>query len=142
MKKIIVMLCVAVLLAVCVSAAETVIYQNDFSDAFSLYDFKQYRAEWEIRDGALYLTDRGTDAKAAKDNNFSHIVYQAPTPLSEYILEVDVFDARSSAGVLFNVQQAKVGTGNSAIYGYSFNLSMAADGIVLGNGRLRDTVRL
>ena len=42
-----------------VSAAEYVYYENDFSDPSTLGDFKQYRMEWEIRDGGLYLTDTG-----------------------------------------------------------------------------------
>ncbi|MBR5538491.1 MAG: copper amine oxidase N-terminal domain-containing protein [Clostridia bacterium] len=134
MKKIIVMLCVALLLAIGVSAAETVIYQNDFSDPYSLYDFKQYRAEWTIKDEALYITDGGLDPKAPKDNNYSHIVYQSPAPLTDYIVEVDMLNMQSSAGLLFNVQQDKVGNGNSAIYGYTFNAARTADFFALGSG--------
>lgn len=55
------------LLAISASAAETVIYENDFSDAATLSDFKQYRAEWEIKDGGLYLTDR-LDADAPNNS--------------------------------------------------------------------------
>lgn len=77
------------LLAISASAAETVIYENDFSDAATLSDFKQYRAEWEIKDGGLYLTDR-LDADAPNNSpatTFAHILYQSKQKLTDYIVE-------------------------------------------------------
>ena len=56
MKKL--LLCVSVLLAfltVSAFAAETVIYENDFSDPSTLSDFEQYVQEWEIKNGGLYF---------------------------------------------------------------------------------------
>ncbi len=133
MKKFLVMLCVAALLAIGVCAAETVIYENDFSDPYTLWDFQQYRAEWEIRDGHLYMTDRGTDAAASPTDNNCHLVYQSPTPLTDYIIEVDVYNARSSTGLIFNVQQDKVTAKNAGIWGYTFNMSKAADLMAIGS---------
>ena len=133
MKKLLVMLCVAALLAISVCAAETVIYENDFSDPYTLFDFQQYRCEWEIRDGHLYMTDRGVDPTASKTDNNCHIVYQSPTPLTNYIIEVDIYNARCSTGLIFNVQQDKVTAKNAGIWGYTFNMSKAADLMAIGS---------
>ena len=95
MKKFLVTLLVAALLAIGISAAETVLYQNDFSDPYTLFDFAQYRAEWEIRDEALYLTDVKAEGASDKDN-YTHIIYQAPELFTNYVLEVDIFDAEAN----------------------------------------------
>lgn len=118
-------------LVVTAFSAETVIYQNDFSDASTLSDFKEYRSEWEIRDGALYMTD--TAIGTAASEHFSHLVYQGTNDLSNYIIDVDMKNVQASAGVLFNVQRDSVGSGTNAFYGYTCNISKAADIIAFGS---------
>ena len=63
------------LCTLCVLGAETVLYENDFSDPATLSDFTQYRHGWEIRDGALRAT-----AKKLDDSTFSIMrLLHAPT---------------------------------------------------------------
>ncbi len=121
-------------LSITAFAAETVIYQNDFSDASTLSDFKEYRSEWEIRDGALYMT--GTAIGNAASEHFSHLIFQGTNSLTNYIIDVDMRNVQTSAGLLFNVQRDRVGTGTSAFYGYTYNVSKAGDIIALGSSDL------
>ncbi len=111
--------------------SETVIYENDFSSSSTLSDFKQYRANWEIRDGHLYVTNKGFTGTA--DGRYSHLIYQADEPLEEYILEVDMMNVQTSAGLIFNSQQSKVGTGASAFYGYCAYLSKDTNYMLVGD---------
>lgn len=136
MKKIALLLCaliVSMAFVLCINAAETVIYSNDFSDAESISDFIQYRSAWEIRDGALYLTGVRTLDDEIKDNHNSHIVYQAPVSLDDYIVEVDMHNVQTWAGLIFNVQQEKVNSVNSGFYGYSFTVSKNASFCAVGS---------
>lgn len=125
------------LLAISASAAETVIYENDFSDAATLSDFKQYRAEWEIKDGGLYLTDR-LDADAPNNSpatTFAHILYQSKQKLTDYIVEVDYMNVQTSGGIIFRADQdAASDASSNAFYGYlAFVANDAAKG-ALGCG--------
>ena len=86
------LLCISLMLAVLTLsafAAETVIYENDFSDPSTLRDFKQYRQEWEIKDGGLYLTETffAEADKQSLDTSFAHIIYQTNEKLTDYIVE-------------------------------------------------------
>ena len=118
-----------VLIAACLSvgvlAAETVIYENDFSDPSTLSDFKQYCMEWEISDGGLRLTE---DKLV-----WSHIVYQADAPLTEYVVSVDYMNVQTAGGVLFNVQQDMVDTQQNGFYGQVAFLSNDATKGALGS---------
>ncbi len=109
------------LLAIGASAAETVIYENDFSDPATLSDFKQYRAEWEIKDGGLFMTDR-IDPEAPKNapsETFSFIIYQAKEKLTDYIVEVDYMNIQTMGGIIFRADQDAVSNASSnAFYGY------------------------
>ena len=117
-------------------AAETVIYENDFSDPATLADFKQYHIEWEIRDGGLYLTDKLDPAipDQKPESTFAHIIYQADKALDEYIVEVDYMNIQTAGGIIFNADAAAAGTGTNAFYGYlAFIANDAAKG-ALGSG--------
>ena len=151
MKKTMLILCAALLcalLSVSVLAAETVIYENDFSDPSTIRDFEQYRMTWEIRDGALYLTENMDPAVPNQKLNstFSHIVYQADEPLTDYIVEVDYMNVQTAGGVLFNVQQDKADNQMSGFYGYTAFVSNDATKGALGsdgtNGVYKDNVNV
>ena len=131
LRNVFVFTLLAAVLALGAYAAETVIYENDFSDPATLKDFKQYRAEWEIRDGGLYLTDKlDTSIPENKpETTFSHIIYQAEKSLDEYIVEVDYMNIQTAGGIIFNADAASVGTGTNAFYGYlAFIANDAAKG--------------
>ena len=149
MKKVLLVLSsvlMCALLSLGVLAAETVIYENDFSDPSTIRDFEQHRMVWEIRDGALYLTENMDPAVPNQKLNttFSHIVYQADEPLTDYIVEVDYMNVQTAGGVLFNVQQDKVDTQLSGFYGYTAFVANAATRGALGsdgtNGVYKDNV--
>ena len=117
MKKFLAILFVAILLAVGVSAAETVIYENDFSDPATLWDFTQYGLNWEIRDGGLYMTDTLAPA-APKGTNSGHILYNAPQALDNYVVDVDFMHAGNQSGVVVRAQASKANHKTHAYAGY------------------------
>ncbi len=139
MKKFLAMLFVAILLVVGVSAAETVIYQNDFSDPATLWDFTQYRMEWEVRDGGLYMTETALAAAGKVDpaSTFGHIVYNNPTTLDNYVIDVDLYNARTQTGVIVRSQRDKVVHKNSGIAGYLAFVSQDVSQGALGCGNLK-----
>ena len=106
MKKLLAMLFVAILLVVGVSAAETVIYSNDFSDEATLWDFTQYNIQWEVRDGGLYLTEEPTPSagKLNMDDAFGFILYNGAADLANYVIDVDLMNANTQTGVIFRAQ--------------------------------------
>ncbi|MBQ4598724.1 MAG: hypothetical protein IJB19_02315 [Clostridia bacterium] len=134
MKKVFLMFCAAVLAVTMLSigayAAETVIYENDFSDPATLSDFKAYRFDWEIRDGGLHLTETSPDGTAV-DNTFSHIIYQSKETLTDYIVEVDYMNVQTAGGIIFRADQASVDTQGNGFYGYvAFIANDAAKGAI------------
>ena len=117
MKKFLLCLCtiaLASLLAVGVFAAETVIYENDFSDPNTLSDFNQYSFEWAIKDGGLYYTGTKTNSKA----DFGHILYNGGASLTDYIVEVDYMNVQTAGGVVFRSDLSKADTSSNGYYGY------------------------
>ena len=137
MKKVFLMLCAVILAVAMLSigayAAETVIYENDFSDSTTISDFKAYRFDWEICDGGLYLTDKSPDGTAL-DNTFSHIIYQAKEKMTDYIVEVDYMNLQTAGGIIFRADQASVDSQGNGFYGYvAFVANDAAKG-ALGSG--------
>ncbi len=137
MKKVFLMFCTVVLAVAMLSigayAAETVIYENDFSNPATISDFKAYRFDWEIRDGGLYLTEKSADGTAL-DNTFSHIIYQSNEKLTDYIVEVDYMNVQTAGGIIFRADQASVDTQGNGFYGYvAFIANDAAKG-ALGSG--------
>ncbi len=113
------------LLALGAFAAETVIYENDFSDPSTLSDFKQYCLPWEIKDGGLHLADDKVV--------WSHIIYQADKELTDYIVEVDYMNVQTAGGIIFNAQQDKVDTQQNGFYGQVAFLSNDATKGALGS---------
>ncbi|MBQ8836522.1 MAG: copper amine oxidase N-terminal domain-containing protein [Clostridia bacterium] len=129
MKKLLLCIILTVaMFAISVGAEETVIYENDFSNPSTLSDFKQYRAQWEIKDGGLYLTenlDPGLNVASA----FSHIIYQSDEVLTDYVAEVDYMNIQTSGGIVFRSQQSSVDSQDSGFYGYlAFVANDAAKG--------------
>ena len=121
----------AALTAIGAFAAETVIYENDFSDPATLSDFKQYRTEWEIKDGGLFLTDKGTVADFDPKTNFSHIIYQGDA-LTDYIVEVDYMNIQTAGGIIFNADKDAAGNTVNGFYGYLAFISNDATKGALG----------
>ena len=123
MKKFLLCLSVmalAALMAIGVFAAETVIYENDFSNPVTISDFVQYRMEWEIKDGGLYLTKDFIDGTsgASLDTSFSHIIYQSNQKLTDYIIEVDYMNIQTAGGIIFRADEDKVDSQDSGFQGY------------------------
>ena len=108
MKKIILCLCMVMIFAIGTFAAETVIYENDFSNPKTLDDFVQYCQEWEIRDGGLYLTDTflPTAEEKSLEKSFAHIIYQSSSQLTDYIVEVDYMHVQTAGGIFFRAVHA------------------------------------
>ena len=117
MKKLLFSLCIVaftVALMLCSFAAETVIYENDFSDPTTLGDFKQYSFEWKIKDGGLYYTGNKTNSSA----NFGHILYNGYTDLTDYTVEVDYMNVQTAGGVIFRADLEKADETSNGYYGY------------------------
>lgn len=89
--------------AISAFAAETVIYENDFSDPATLNDFICYGQQWEIKNGGLYLTENFLPEAKNTDVNtsFSHLIYRTDEKLTDYIVEVDYMNVRTAGGVVF-----------------------------------------
>ncbi len=142
MKKRLIMLCAvlaaALLLTFGAFAAETVIYENDFSDPATLDDFAQYQLQWEIRDGGLYLTDKAIAeaGEVSLETGFAHIIYQANEPLTNYIVEADYMNLQTAGGIIFNADQASASHGGNAFYGYLAFVANDAGKGALGCGNV------
>ena len=126
----------AATLAIGVFAAETVIYENDFSDPATLNDFEQYRMEWEIKDGGLYLTENFIDGTegASLDTSFSHIIYQTDEELTDYIIEADYMNIQTAGGIIFRANQDSVSTQQDGFFGYVAFIANNANAGALGCG--------
>ncbi len=137
MKKFLVSLCMVAMiaaLAIGAFAAETVIYENDFSDPSTLSDFKQYRMVWEIKDGGLYLTDSFTTSEGASvDTSFAHIIYQAKETYKDYILEVDYMNVQTAGGIIFRADQDAVTDKQNGFQGYVAFVANNANCVALGS---------
>ena len=132
MKKFLIMMCLVALFAIGASAAETVLYQNDFSDPMSIFDFMTYRAVWDIRDGALYITDENVKQDTVDVDNYSHIIFYTSEAYENYIIEVDMLDVQTSAGVIFNSQLSYVSAKNSGFAGYVYAFANSAESMGIG----------
>ncbi len=127
MKKFLAIAIASILLVlgmvVTANAAEYVYYENDFSNPDTLADFTQYRGEWSVVDGQLMLAgigDLGMD-------QFCYLLYtkdEGIMNLTDYIVEVDLLNTQSSAGVLFRCDTTKAsGDSSNSFYGYLAFLS-------------------
>jgi len=115
---------------------EYVFYENDFSDPATLSDFTQYRGKWAIKDGALYYAEVAKGFEAS--GNFSFLLYSAnhdANLLSDYVVEMDMYNVQSTAGVLTHCDLSKACSDNSsAFYGYTSHTAQVGDQFVTGYG--------
>ncbi|MBR5539092.1 MAG: copper amine oxidase N-terminal domain-containing protein [Clostridia bacterium] len=139
MKKLLVMLLATVLLTFTVCAAETVIYENDFSDPATLWDFTQYRMRWEVRDGGLYMTDEPLSeaGKVNINDAIGQILYIAPEELTDYVVDVDLMKACTQSGVIVRSQANLASHKQSGFAGYLAFVSQDVTQGALGAGSLK-----
>ena len=139
MKKILLSLLTVILLGaltvIGVFAAETVIYENDFSDPSTLDDFEQYIQEWEIKDGGLYIT--GNFLPKAKNKNidtaFPYLIYDGGEDLKDYIVEVDYMNVQTAGGIIFRSNPDACVQEDSGFAGYLAFISNDATKGALGS---------
>ena len=129
-----ILLLLAALLTVGVFSAETVLYENDFSDPATLADFRQYRLCWEIKDGGLYLTDTPTDTMpyAVSDAEYAHVLYVPEQPLADYIVEADYMNLQTMGGVIFRADGEAADEQADGHYGYIAFVGNSGDRGALG----------
>ncbi len=123
MKKIVVSaLCVLVFSMAMIAvagAAEYLYYENDFSDLSTLEDFTQCRGEWGIVDGQLMLTGLGELQLGEEHGIILYTKDPAVMNLTDYIVDVDMLNVQTQAGVLFRCDITQdIGSTNNAFYGY------------------------
>ena len=115
---------------------EYVFYENDFSDPATLADFTQYRGKWEIRDGALYYAEVSKGFESS--GNFTFLLYSAnhdANLLANYVVEADIINAQSTAGVLSHCDLSQAcSDGSSSFYGYTSHTAQLGDQFVTGYG--------
>ena len=90
----------------------TEVYRNTFDDADSLNDFTQYSGTWGVENGRAYVLPGQTAANA-------YFVYTGENTalhnLSDYVLEVDIYNLRQAEGLVARCDLTKC---NTAIQGY------------------------
>ncbi len=136
MKKL--LLCVSLLLAVLTVstfAAETVIYENDFSNPATISDFAQYVQKWEIKNGGLYLTENFLPESPNKnlDTAFAHILYNGGENLTDYTVEVDYINVQTAGGIIFRSNSAAHTHNTSGFAGYLAFIANDANKGALGS---------
>ncbi len=123
-------------LSISASAAEDkwLYYENDFSNAATLADFKQYRGNWEIKDGVLQVASEKTgfeDTGAI----WTWVMFDTEDKLTDYIIEVDMLNHQTSSGILFRNDITKTTEdSNDSYYGYKAFLSNDSTKGALGWG--------
>ena len=117
---------------------EYVFYENDFSKPETIADFTQYRGDWAIKDGMLYYT--ALTEGFNESGNFSFILYTAnldANMLSNYALEVDVYNSQSACGTITHADLTLASSDNaSAFYGYTGFISNDGTKAATGLGNL------
>ena len=141
MKKIVVSaLCVLVFsmaMIAAAGAAEYLYYENDFSDLSTLEDFTQCRGEWGIVDGQLMLTGLGELQLGEEHGIILYTKDPAVMNLTDYIVDVDMLNVQTQAGVLFRCDITQdIGSTNNAFYGYYAFTSNNGEKAALGRGDL------
>ncbi len=115
---------------------EYVFYENDFSDPATISDFTQYRGKWAIKDGALYYAEVAKGFESS--GNFTFILYSAnhdANLLTNYVVEADILNAQSTAGVLSHCDLSQAcSDGSSSFYGYTSHTAQLGDQFVTGYG--------
>ena len=122
MKKLFIFALTLALLTLCVSAVQppvvidtsdaVEVYRNTFDDEDSLNDFTMYSGSWGIEDGKAYVLPGQTAANA-------YFVYtgekEALHDLTDYVVEVDMYNVRQAAGI---VARCDLDTCNTNTHGY------------------------
>ncbi len=91
----------------------TEVYRNTFDNEASLDEFSQYGGKWKVNGGRLYLTS-GT-------NNHAFILYtgnEELTTLTDYVIDVDMYNVRSQAGVIVRSDLNYITSGSNGFAGY------------------------
>ncbi|MBQ4556288.1 MAG: hypothetical protein IJA60_01400 [Clostridia bacterium] len=90
----------------------TEVYRNTFDDAASLNDFTQYSGTWGVENGKAYVLPGQASANA-------YFVYTGENTalhdLSDYVVEVDIYNLRQAEGL---VARCDLDTCNTKIQGY------------------------
>lgn len=105
----------------------TEVYRNTFDNADSLNEFSQYGGKWEVSGGRLYLTS-GT-------NNHAFMLYtgdESLTTLENYVLDVDMYNVRSQAGVIVRSDLSHITSGSNGFAGYFAFISFTGKKGALG----------
>ncbi len=117
---------------------ETVIYKNDFSDPSTLSDFTQYRMQWEIKNGGLYMTN--TAISGAPSVNASNVygvcLYNSKEPLDNYIVDVDFHNACTQSGVVVRSMTEFASHAQNDFAGYLAYVSNDLSQCALGSASL------
>lgn len=110
MRKLLALLFAAAILAIGISAAETVIYENDFSSE-DLSAFRMY-GTMQVVDGALKAVGTGTSA---------YVAYELPDEHKgkDYIVEVDYLDCNKMGGILIGATSDKLTNDPAYFSGYT-----------------------
>ena len=90
----------------------TEVYRNTFDDAAALNDFTQYSGKWGVENGKAYVLPGQTAANA-------YFVYTGANSalhnLTDYVVEVDIYNLRQAEGLVARCDLTKC---NTAIQGY------------------------
>ncbi len=122
MKKLVTLLLMLSLFTLCIFAAQpptaidvsgaVEVYRNTFDDEASLNDFTMYSGKWGVENGRAFVLPGQTAANA-------YFVYTGSNTalhnLSDYVVEVDIYNVRQAQGL---VARCNLDTCNTAIQGY------------------------
>ncbi len=111
MKKVFLLSCIlTVLLSISAVAAtpnktidtsqKTVVYQNTFDDADSIKDFTQHNGEWGVSDGKVRLLSYTPSEVSSETYIFYTGADSSIRHLSDYVVEVDLYNVQTKAGLL------------------------------------------
>lgn len=113
-----------------------VIYENDFSDPATLADFNQYRVNFEIRDGALYVAGPAEGVDIA---SFGWLIYNKDVAVKDYQVDVDVYNFRTAAGIVARADMDLVGDeSNNHFAGYIGFISNNGKSGAMGGSKPED----
>ncbi|MBQ7172133.1 MAG: hypothetical protein IJR89_07645 [Clostridia bacterium] len=113
-----------------------VIYENDFSDPATLADFNQYRVNFEIRDGALYVAGPAEGIDIA---SFGWLIYNKDVAVKDYQVDVDVYNFRTAAGIVARADMDLVGgESNNHFAGYIGFISNNGKSGAMGGSKPED----
>ena len=127
MKKIAFILLFALCLLICVSAKETVIYENDFSSTTKIDEMKQlgtYKGAFKIVDGKLRTTNNVTVGEMSS----AYLSYTIPAAHhgKTFIAEYDVTDLSGRCGFVIGATGDNAPATSPFFSGYGWSLRYAS----------------